>query len=55
MMSFNKKSSGSDYASTVQNDVENSQYSVKPKINNLLLTINYRFSGNTLGLKNLIN
>ncbi len=55
MMSFNKKTSGSDYASTVQNDVENSQYSVKPKINNLLLTINYRFSGNTLGLKNLIN
>jgi len=55
MMSFNKKTSGSDYTSTVQFLVGDSQYSVKPKINNLLLTINYRFSGNTLGLKNLIN
>ena len=55
MMSFNKKTSGSDYANTVQNFVGDSQFSVKPKINNLLLTINYRFSGNTLGLKNLIN
>ena len=55
MMSFNKKTSGSDYANTVQELVGDSQYSVKPKINNLLLTINYRFSGNTLGLKNLIN
>jgi len=55
MMSFNKKTSGSDYASEVQGLVGDSQYSVKPKINNLLLTINYRFSGNTLGLKNLIN
>jgi hypothetical protein len=55
MMSFNKKTSGSDYASIVQGLVGDSQYSVKPKINNLLLTINYRFSGNTLGLKNLIN
>jgi hypothetical protein len=54
MMSFNKKTSGSDYGSTVQELVGDSQYSVMPKINNLLLTINYRFSDNTLGLKNLI-
>ena len=58
MMNFNKKTSGSDSVGidgplgTFDDPVG---YSVKPKINNLLLTINYRFSGNTLGLKNLIN
>ena len=54
MMSFNKKTSGSDYAGAEQSSVGNSQYSVKPEINNLMLSLNYRFSGNTLGLKNLI-
>jgi len=54
MMNFNKKTSGSDSAGDEQPSVGNSQYSVKPKINNLMLTINYKFSDNTLGLKNLI-
>lgn len=54
MMNFNKKTSGSDNAGDEQSAVGNSQYSVKPKINNLMLTINYKFSDNTLGLKNLI-
>ena len=49
MMNFNKKTSGSD--SVVGLDTG---YSVKPEINNLMLTLNYRFSDNTLGLKNLI-
>jgi len=55
MMSFNKKTSGSDNSGAQQTAVGDSQYSVKPEINNLMLTVNYRFSGNTLGLKNLIN
>ena len=50
MMNFNKKTSGSDSGTII--DTEG--YSVKPKINNLMLTVNYRFSDNTLGLKNLI-
>jgi hypothetical protein len=54
MMNFNKKTSGSDSSGAEQTDVGDSQYSVKPEINNLMLTINYRFSDNTLGLKNLI-
>jgi len=54
MMSFNKKTSGSDSSGAEQSDVGDSQYSVKPEINNLMLTVNYRFSDNTLGLKNLI-
>jgi hypothetical protein len=54
MMSFNKKTSGSDSAGAEQSAVGTSQYSVKPEINNLMLTINYRFSDNILGLKNLI-
>ena len=54
MMSFNKKTSGSDSSGAEQSAVGTSQYSVKPEINNLMLTINYRFSDNTLGLKNLI-
>ena len=49
MMNFNKKTSGS-YSLNIDKG-----YTVKPEINNLMLTINYRFSGNTLGLKNLIN
>jgi opacity protein-like surface antigen len=57
MMNFNKKTSGSDSIridgplGTFDDPVG---YSVKPKINNLMLTINYKFSDNTLGLKNLI-
>ena len=54
MMSFNKKTSGSDSSGAEQSAVGDSQYSVKPEINNLMLTVNYRFSDNTLGLKNLI-
>jgi opacity protein-like surface antigen len=50
MMNFNKKTSGSDSGTII--DTEG--YSVKPKINNLMLTVNYRFSENSLGLKNLI-
>jgi len=49
MMNFNKKTSGSDRAG-----IDAAGYSVKPEINNLMLTVNYRFSDNTLGLKNLI-
>jgi hypothetical protein len=48
MMSFNKKTSGRDIGEI------DTGYSVKPEIKNLLLTINYKFSDNTLGLKNLI-
>ena len=48
MMNFNKKTSGSDSI-----DIDKG-YTVKPEINNLMLTVNYRFSDNTLGLKNLI-
>ena len=54
MMNFNKKTSGSDSSGDEQEAVGDSQYSVKPEIKNLMLTINYRFSDNTLGLKNLI-
>ena len=49
MMNFNKKTSGSD-----STGIDAAGYSVKPEINNLMLTVNYRFSENTLGLKNLI-
>ena len=48
MMNFNKKTSGADSFG-----IDNG-YSVKPEINNLMLTVNYRFSENSLGLKNLI-
>jgi len=48
MMNFNKKTSGSDSLGIDKG------YTVKPEINNLMLTLNYRFSDNTLGLKNLI-
>ena len=48
MMNFNKKTSGLD------NGGFDTGYSVKPEINNLMLTLNYRLSDNTLGLKNLI-
>ena len=48
MMSFNKKTSGQDAG------LIDTGYSVKPEINNLMLTVNYRLSDNTLGLKNLI-
>ena len=54
MMNFNKKTSGSDSSGDEQGAVGDSQYSVKPEIKNLMLTINYKFSENTLGLKNLI-
>jgi ribosome biogenesis SPOUT family RNA methylase Rps3 len=54
MMNFNKKTSGSDSSGAEQTAVGDSQYSVKPEINNLMLTVNYRFSENSLGLKNLI-
>ena len=54
MMNFNKKTSGSDSSGNEQSAVGDSQYSVKPEIKNLMLTINYKFSENTLGLKNLI-
>ena len=57
MMNFNKKTSGSDSTSIdgpVGGFDDPRGYSVKPKINNLMLTINYKFSDNTLGLKNLI-
>ena len=50
MMNFNKKTSGSDSGIVV----DANGYSVKPEIKNLLLTINYKLSDNTLGLKNLI-
>jgi len=50
MMNFNKKTSGSDSG----NVVDSGGYSVKPEIKNLLLTINYKLSDKTLGLKNLI-
>ena len=49
MININKKTSGSDSPITYD-----TCYSVKPEINNLMLTINYRLSDNTLGLKNLI-
>ncbi len=55
MMNFNKKTSGSD-STGIDGPLGISDpagYSVKPKINNLMLTINYKFSDNTLGLKNL--
>ena len=48
MMSFNKKTSGQDTT------LIDTGYSVKPEINNLMLTVNYKFSDNALGLKNLI-
>jgi len=48
MMNFNKKTSGSDAGGF------DTGYSVKPEINNLILTVNYRLSDNTFGLKNLI-
>ena len=48
MMNFNKKTSGADSFGIDKG------YSVKPEINNLMLTVNYRFSENSLGLKNLI-
>ena len=54
IMNFNKKTSGSDSSGAEQTAVGESQYSVKPEINNLMLTVNYRFSENSLGLKNLI-
>jgi opacity protein-like surface antigen len=50
MMNFNKKTSGSDSGAII----DTGGYSVKPEINNLMLTVNYRFSENSLGLKNLI-
>ena len=57
MMNFNKKTSGSDSTGIdgpLGSFNDSAGYSVKPKINNLMLTINYKFSDNTLGLKNLI-
>jgi hypothetical protein len=48
-MNFNKKTSGVDEYNNLTTG-----FTVKPEINNLMLTINYRFSDNTLGLKNLI-
>jgi len=58
MMNFNKKTSGQDSTGIDGPLVgffnDPAGYSVKPKINNLMLTINYKFSDNTLGLKNLI-
>lgn len=54
-MDFDKKTSGSDSAGPEQGAVGDSQFSVKPEMNNLMLTISYKFSGKTLGLKNLIN
>ena len=47
-MNFNKKTSGVDAIDITTG------FTVKPEINNLMLTINYRLSDNTLGLKNLI-
>jgi len=57
MMNFNKKTSGQDSTGIdgpLGSFNDPAGYSVKPKINNLMLTINYKFSDNTLGLKNLI-
>ena len=54
-MVFNNKNSGSDSESGASDTGEQSQFSVKPEMNNLMLTISYKFSGKTLGLKNLIN
>jgi hypothetical protein len=52
-MNFNKKKGGSDsYVGPPV--IDTGGYSVKPEINNLMLTVNYRFSENSLGLKNLI-
>ncbi len=48
MMNFNKKTAGSDNINI------STGFSVKPEIKNLLLTVNYKFSDNSLGLKNLI-
>ena len=54
-MVFNNKNSGSDSESGASDTGEQSQFSVKPEMYNLMLTISYKFSGKTLGLKNLIN
>ena len=54
-MVFNNKNSGSDSEVAVSDTGEQSQFSVKPEMYNLMLTISYKFSGKTLGLKNLIN
>jgi len=49
-MNFNKKTSGID---EIVPPIATG-FTVKPEINNLMLTLNYRLSDNTLGLKNLI-
>ena len=54
-MVFNNKNSGSDSEAGASATGEQSQFSVKPEMYNLMLTISYKFSGKTLGLKNLIN
>ena len=54
IMHFNKKTEGADSAGSIVDTGTPESYIVKPKINNLMLTINYKFSDSTLGLKNLI-
>jgi len=54
MMSFNKKTAGADSPGSIADTATPESYIVNPKLNNLMLTVNYRFSENSLGLKNLI-
>ena len=54
MMNFNKKTAGADSPGSIADTGTPESYIVNPKMNNLMLTINYKFSDNTLGLKNLI-
>jgi len=54
IMNFNKKTEGADSPGSIADTLTPESYIVNPKINNLMLTINYRFSDTTLGLKNLI-
>ena len=54
IMNFNKKTEGADSPGSIASTLTPESYIVNPKINNLMLTINYRFSDTTLGLKNLI-
>ena len=54
MMSFNKKTAGADSPGSIVDTATPESYIVNPKLNNLMLTVNYRFSENSLGLKNLI-
>ena len=54
MVNFNKKTAGADSPGSIADTGSPESYTVNPKMNNLMLTVNYRFSENSLGLKNLI-